>query len=151
MEDFEEIIGRCSVVLGMRGHTVSEVVTELVGAMVSSSELDASLADGAISAVLEREQLGSTAISGGIAIPHGYIDGISGTAVAIGVQPEGIQCGAADGEPSRIFVLMLNASQTATGHIKFLVSLNQRLLQSSVREGILVANTREGVVSALCG
>ena len=75
----------------------------------------------------------------------------SGTAVAIGVQPEGIQCGAADGEPSRIFVLMLNASQTATGHIKFLVSLNQRLLQSSVREGILVANTREGVVSALCG
>ena len=151
MENFEEIVGKCPVVLGMHGQNVQEIVTELVGAMVSSGVLDASLGDGAISAVLEREQLGSTAISSGIAIPHGYIEGVDGTTVAIGVHQDGVECGAADGAPSRIFVLMLNASKASAGHIKFLVSLNQRLLQSSVRESILEAKTREDVVSALCG
>ena len=151
MESFDEIVRGCPVVLGMKGQNVPEIVSELVGAMVSAGKLDASLADAAAAAVLEREQLGSTAISSGIAIPHGYLDGISGTAVAIGVQPGGVECGAPDGEPSRIFVLMLNASRTAAGHIKFLVSLNQRLLQSSVRERILIARSREDVVSALCG
>ncbi len=150
MENFDEIVGKCPVALGMHGQNVAEIVTELVGAMVSSGVLDASLRDGAISAVLEREELGSTAISSGIAIPHGYIDGVDGTTVAIGVQQDGVECGAADGAPSRIFVLMLNASKASAGHIKFLVSLNQRLLQSSVRESILAAKTREDVISALC-
>ena len=150
MENFEEIIGSCPVVLGMKGQNVPEIVTELVNALVASGRLEASLKDGAISAVLEREQLGSTAISSGIAIPHGYLEGVNGTTVAIGVQKEGVECGAADGAPTRIFVLMLNASKASAGHIKFLVSLNQRLLQSSVRESILIAKAREDVVSALC-
>ena len=144
MENFEEIIGSCPVVLGMKGQNVPEIVTELVNALVASGRLEA------ISAVLEREQLGSTAISSGIAIPHGYLEGVNGTTVAIGVQKEGVECGAADGAPTRIFVLMLNASKASAGHIKFLVSLNQRLLQSSVRESILIAKAREDVVSALC-
>ena len=151
MENFEEIVGRCPVVLGMRGRSFPEIVAELVDAMVSSGGLDASLRDCAETAVLEREQLGSTAISSGIAIPHGYIEGVQGTSAAIGVLREGVECGAADGAPSRIFVLMLNSSKAATGHIKFLVSLNQRLLQSSVRDAILAAETREDVVAALCG
>ena len=151
MENFEEIVGRCPVVLGMHGHSFPEIVSELVDAMVSSGELDRSLRDCAETAVLEREQLGSTAISSGIAIPHGYIDGVSETSVAIGVLSEGVECGAADGVPSRIFVLMLNSSKAATGHIKFLVSLNQRLLQASVRDAILSAGTRGEVLAALCG
>lgn len=151
MENFEEIVGRCPVVLGMRGRSFPEIVAELIDAMVSSGGLDPSLRDSAETAVLEREQLGSTAISSGIAIPHGYIEGVQGTSVAIGVLGEGVECGAADGAPSRIFVLMLNSSKAATGHIKFLVSLNQRLLQSSVREAILAAEKREDVVAALCG
>lgn len=150
MEEFDEIVGRCPVVLGMKGRSVSEIVSELVGAMVASGLLDASLQDDAMAVVLAREQLGSTAISSGIAIPHGYLDGICGTAVAIGVQPDGVECGSADGGLSRIFVLMLNSSKASAGHIKFLVSFNQRLLQSSVRESILAAKTREDVVSALC-
>lgn len=151
MENFEEIVGRCPVVLGMRGRSFPEIVAELIDAMVSSGGLDASLRDCAETAVLEREQLGSTAISSGVAIPHGYIEGVHGTSVAIGVLREGVECGAADGAPSRVFVLMLNSSKAATGHIKFLVSLNQRLLQASVREAILAAETREDVVAALCG
>lgn len=151
MENFEEIVGKCPVVLGMRGRTFPEIVAELIDAMVSSGGLDSSLRDSAETAILEREQLGSTAISSGIAIPHGYIEGVNGTCVAIGVLREGAECGATDGAPSRIFVLMLNSSKAATGHIKFLVSLNQRLLQAPVREAILAAETREDVVTALCG
>jgi len=151
MENFEEIIGKCPVVLGMRGSDMAEIAACLVDALLGSGRIAPALRDDAVRVVLERESLGSTAISSGIAIPHGYLEGVEGTAVAIGVEPDGAECGAPDGAPSRIFVLMLNSSKAAAGHIKFLVSLNQRLLQAPVREAILAARTRDEVVAALCG
>ncbi len=47
----------------------------------------------------EREQLGSTGIGGGIAIPHCKLKGLARGVVAVGLTREGVSFGAADGLP----------------------------------------------------
>src|SRR5947209_4253978 len=53
----------------------------------------------------EREELGSTAVGAGVAIPHCKLPGLSREVVAVAVSPRGVDFGAADGRPVRVFFL----------------------------------------------
>ncbi len=56
-------------------------------------------------AVLAREAQGSTAMGGGIAIPHVRHDSVSRPALAVGISAPGVPFGANDGSPAHIIVL----------------------------------------------
>lgn len=75
--------------------------------------------------LVEREQLGSTGIGGGIAIPHCKIDGLQGGLVAVGRAPEGVDFGAADGQPVRLFFLVLSPSQSPAEHLQALAAISR--------------------------
>jgi mannitol/fructose-specific phosphotransferase system IIA component (Ntr-type) len=73
----------------------------------------------------EREQLGTTAVGGGIAIPHCKIERLSSGVVAIGRVPEGVDFGAADGEPVRLFFLVVSPSQSPAEHLQVLAAISR--------------------------
>jgi PTS system nitrogen regulatory IIA component len=73
----------------------------------------------------EREQLGSTGIGGGIAIPHCKIDGLQQGLVAIGRVREGVDFGAADGQPVRLFFLVISPSQSPAEHLQALAAISR--------------------------
>ena len=150
MDDFEKVVGASSVVTDLGGGDAESIVTALVDALVADGGLPASRRDEAIGVVLARERLGSTAIADGVALPHGYLDGLAGAAMAVGVHRDGIGFGAADGQPVHLFVLLLNSTQAVAGHIKFLAQLSRRLLQPSVLAAVRAARTSAGVRLALC-
>jgi mannitol/fructose-specific phosphotransferase system IIA component (Ntr-type) len=60
-----------------------------------------------------------------------------------------VDCGAIDGLPSRIFVLVLSSPQQPKAHIRFLSEINRRLLRSEIREHILLAHDPETVRTLL--
>jgi PTS system nitrogen regulatory IIA component len=73
----------------------------------------------------EREQLGSTGIGGGIAIPHCKLDGLKQGMVAIGRVREGVDFGAADGQPVRLFFLVISPSQAPAEHLQALAAISR--------------------------
>jgi PTS system nitrogen regulatory IIA component len=73
----------------------------------------------------EREQLGSTAIGGGIAIPHCKVDRLTGGVVAIGRVEAGVDFGAADGQPVRLFFLVISPSQSPAEHLQILAAISR--------------------------
>lgn len=73
----------------------------------------------------EREELGSTAIGSGIAIPHCKLPNIKQGVVAIGVVPEGVDFGAADGRPVHLFFLVISPSQSAAEHLQVLAAISR--------------------------
>ena len=52
-----------------------DVIRELLNRFVAGSALAAGKVDEVLASVLKREQLGSTAIGNGIAVPHTRLDG----------------------------------------------------------------------------
>jgi len=95
-------------------------------------------------AVHEREQSMPTGLEHGIAIPHGRTDAVSGLVCAIGRKREGVDFGALDGAPSRIFVLTLAPRGAMTPHVQLMAELSQRLGPEG-RSRVLEASSAEEI------
>ena len=148
--DYGTILQASPVVLGMTEDSPEGVFSRLFDALVAMGCLPADLRETARAAVNAREQAGCTALANGIAIPHGYMDEVEKPVVAIGVHTRGVDCSSIDGQPTRIFILLLN-HQGSRDHIRFLAAVNRRLIIPEVRAGILVAQARDEVLHLLAG
>ena len=146
--DFGVVLQASPVVLGMTEESPEGVFSHLFDALVAADCLPADLRETARAAVNAREQAGCTALANGIAIPHGYMDEVESPVVAIGVHARGVDCSSIDGQPSRIFILLLN-HQGSRDHIRFLAAVNRRLIIPEVRAAILVAQSRDEVLRLL--
>ncbi|MEP6572468.1 MAG: PTS sugar transporter subunit IIA [Gemmatimonadota bacterium] len=96
-----------------------------------------------LSAVLEREDVLSTGIGYGIAIPHAKSSTVSELNLVCGSQPAGVSFDALDGEPVRLFFLLIGPDSAAGQHVKALSRIARIVRRESVREELLKATTAE--------
>jgi len=142
--EYGEIVQKAPIIIGLEGPM--DVSAHLVDALVEADLLPAGLRDAAVEAVRARETTGAcTALTNGVAIPHARLDSLKEMRVAIGVHPAGVDCGAVDGMPSKIFILVLSSPEQPGAHLKFLGEITMRLLRPEIRENILIASSPEDV------
>ena len=121
----------------LKGETKEEIITELIDMLADGGKLldrEMVTAD-----VLEREKTMSTGMAHGIALPHAKTDGIADTAVAVGVKKEGINFDSLDGQPSRLFILLVSPKKAHSIHVQFLAAVGSILGEKDVRETVINA------------
>jgi PTS system nitrogen regulatory IIA component len=87
--------------------------------------------------LIAREQLGSTGLGKGVAIPHGRLRGLKRAAAAIVRLKEPIEFGSPDGQPVRLLVVLLVPEHATQQHLEILSELAQMLSEPSMREQLL--------------
>ena len=113
------------------------VLAELAGLLQGEGLVDPGM--DLVTILENREELGSTGIGGGLAIPHVRLKSIPSLRVALGRSLNGVEFGAADGQPVHIFFLLL-APEEATGeHLKALAGISRLLKSPGVKEALLAA------------
>ena len=105
--------------------------------------------DTVLSALLEREELGSTAVGGGMAIPHGRIRGLRDIVLAVAVSKRGVDYGAEDGLPVRFFFVLLSPRESAGRHLKALAAISE-WVSSGGRESLRKVNKPQEIYELLC-
>jgi len=89
------------------------------------------------SAVVEflnaREDLGSTALGAGVAIPHGRVKGLKQPAAAFMKLREPIEFAAPDDEPVSTLIFLLVPEKATQQHLEILSSIAQLLSDSDAR------------------
>ena len=73
----------------------------------------------------EREQLGSTGVGVGVALPHCKLPGLTHGFVAIGVTAQGVDFAAPDGAPVRLFFLVVSPSLSPSEHLQALAAISR--------------------------
>jgi PTS system nitrogen regulatory IIA component len=96
-----------------------------------------------LAAVQEREHVLSTGIGHGIAIPHAKSPLVSDLCLVSGKSPAGIPFEALDGEPVRLFFLLIGPESAAGQHVKALSRIARLVRRESVREALLAAESPE--------
>ena len=86
----------------------------------------------------EREQLGSTGIGQGVAIPHCKLKGLRHGVVAVGMVPAGVDFGAVDGQPVQVFFLVVSPAESPAEHLQILAALS-RWIKADRHAGRLLA------------
>jgi PTS system nitrogen regulatory IIA component len=97
----------------------------------------------------EREQLGSTGIGSGIAIPHCKIKGLTRGVVAIGLVPEGVDFAAVDGRPVRVFFLVISPSESPAEHLQILAAISRWVKTDQHAEKVLALRDPQAIYDFL--
>jgi mannitol/fructose-specific phosphotransferase system IIA component (Ntr-type) len=130
----------------LRGNTAEEIIGELIGLLDGSGLLlDA---DVAARTVLDREAQMSTGMGEGIAVPHGRTDEVDNLVCAVGIKREGIDFGAADGKPTKLFVLMLTPEGGSDPYLQCVASV-MGVLDSPGRQRVMAGRTSQEILAAL--
>lgn len=99
--------------------------------------------------LLEREQLGSTGIGAGVAIPHCKMKGLERAVLAIGLVKKGIDFGAVDGEPVRVLFLLVSPNDAPAEHLQALAAISRWVKADRHVEKILHASERQAIYGLL--
>lgn len=99
--------------------------------------------DELVRALVDRESLGSTGIGGGVAIPHGKLNGITEMIVAFGKSSNGVDYQAVDGEPVYLFFLLVTPYEKPGDHLKALARISRILKNAMLRDSLRQATERQ--------
>ena len=98
--------------------------------------------------VWKREGECVTAIGMGMAVPHAKSDAVKQAGLAAITVPDGIDCRALDGQPTRL-LFMIAAPDDGDLHLQILSSLMTLLVEEERRERLVQAATPEAFLAEL--
>lgn len=100
-------------------------------------------------AVWAREQIRTTGIGQGLAIPHGKCEGLPSLAMAIGKPASPIDFEAIDGQPVRLVVLLASPPDRTSDHIQALSRVSRLITIDDFRDRIYAAQSAQEIYDLL--
>ena len=100
------------------------------------------------SRLMERENIQSTAVGNGIAIPHCFTDDIPDLVIIVARAPGGLEFDSFDGKPTRVVFLLMGNRQEHSLHLKALARIARLIKSTSFIEKIIASTTVEEMVKA---
>ena len=94
-----------------------------------------------IEVLWERERLGSTAIGDGIAIPHGKVAGLRTLVGMFGRHSAGVDFDSLDGNPTRLFFVLVAPDESVGQHLKALARVSRLLKDGDFRKNLVEASS----------
>ena len=120
--------------------SIKELVALLKGAGAVAEE------DSVAKVVLEREELGTTGIGEGIAVPHGKSGAVDALVAALGRSEKGIDFMSVDGQPVHLIFLLVAPSDSAGPHLMALARISRLLRNSDFRRGLMDAKDKSEIL-----
>ena len=103
------------------------VIRELIQSLISSGQLAADEADAIAQAILKREDLGSTGIGRGIAVPHTKHPSVDQPVGTVGISAVGVDFQSLDGEPVQLFFMLISPPDQPSDHLRALENISKQL------------------------
>jgi PTS system nitrogen regulatory IIA component len=142
-----ELLNLQAINTQLKGREKRETIAELVALVEKAHGL--STGGEILDRVLKREDMMSTGIGNGVAIPHGKARSVNRLVAACGVSRPGVEFGAADGEPATLFILLVSPEDVGGPHVKVLANVSRLLKEESVRERLKNASSAEEFLTEL--
>lgn len=99
--------------------------------------------------LIEREQLCSTGVGDGVAIPHCKIKKLNQVVMAVGILAQPVDYGAADGRPVRLLFLVLSPEKNPAAHLQSLAAISKWIQADEHVNKILEQPDREAIYALL--
>ncbi|HYW08143.1 MAG TPA: PTS sugar transporter subunit IIA [Longimicrobium sp.] len=129
------------------GTSKDELLTELVDVLVRAGAVGD--AEQVLRSVRAREEVLSTGIGSGVAIPHGKSNAVPQLVMAAGVAPEPVDFDALDGRPVNLVFLLVGPEAAAGAHVKALSRISRMVRRDALRERLGTARTPADFMAVL--
>ncbi|OGC38847.1 hypothetical protein A2Y85_08795 [candidate division WOR-3 bacterium RBG_13_43_14] len=128
-----------AIFMDIKAREKLDAIKELVDKMVANKCVE----DGKefMKALAKRENLESTGIGDGIAIPHARTNAVQNLVLAFARSPDGVDFSAIDGKPSHLIFLIASPEGKKSEYIMALAKLSRLLRKEPVREQLKAASS----------
>jgi len=142
-----EAICEKGIILDLKTHEKIGVIKELVSLMVNLGLVTDE--ETFRSDILKRENLESTGIGLGVAIPHARTAATHDLLLAFGRSTQGVDFNSLDGKPSHLIFLIAAPEEKKSHYIMALARLSKMLRKEDMRAGLSKATSAREVIDIL--
>jgi nitrogen PTS system EIIA component len=119
-----------------------QAMHKLAALLRRSRELRDFTEDKIYNSLKEREDMGSTGFSHGIAIPHCQLEGLEKFVISIAVSKKGINFDSLDKKKSKIFITIVGPKTQRNEHLKLLAATSHILKEPGVVDNLIQTTTK---------
>ena len=146
---FADFVSREAVRADLTADDKESVIREMAQALLAAGKIAPSEFEGIIKAILKREELGSTGIGRGVAVPHtkhASVDRLIGT---VGVSAEGVDFDSLDGEKVHLFFLLISPPDRPGDHLRALENVSRQLRDETFCKFLKQAKNSDEILQLL--
>jgi len=144
-----DFVVRDAVIVDLKATTKPEAIREIVMSLLQAGRLKESELESVIQAILNREELGSTGIGQGVAVPHTRHPSVDRLIGTVALSRQGVDFSALDGEPVDILFLLVSPPNQPGDHLRALENISRHLKDEQFVRFLRQAKTREHVLDEL--
>lgn len=124
---FSDFIVRDAVRGTLAADEKESVIREMATALRDVGEIREDEFDSIVKAVMKREELGSTGIGHGVAVPHTKHPGVERLVGTVAISAEGVDFSSLDGEKVQLFFLLISPPDRPGDHLRALENISRQL------------------------
>ncbi len=143
--EISDCLSEETISLDVTGKNKPEILRNLVDLLKKTTPLFTM--EKVVHLLQEREELKTTGIGSGVAIPHCKIADIDRLYIAIGLSRKGIEFQSLDNNPVHLIFLVIAPENSGSDHLKICAKIVRLFRKTKVREELLTIPTADKVIA----
>ncbi|RII35439.1 PTS fructose transporter subunit IIC [Clostridium chromiireducens] len=136
-----DLLHKQGINLNFNPSTKEQCINELVDLMDKTGNLNNK--EEYKKAILAREELSTTGIGDGIAIPHGKTSAVKKASLAAAISKTGVDYDSLDGQPAHLFFMIAVPDNNDNLHLEVLARLSTILMDESFRTSLINCSDKD--------
>ena len=146
---FSDFVSTAAIKADLESLDKESVLRELVGSLAAAGDLQQDEQESIVKAIMKREELGSTGIGRGVAVPHTKHPSVNKLVGTVGVSSEGVDFLSLDGEKVQLFFLLISPPDRPGDHLRALENISRQLRDDTFCRFLKQSKTSEDIQQLL--
>ncbi|MCF6147779.1 MAG: PTS transporter subunit EIIA [Candidatus Kuenenia sp.] len=138
-----------AIITDIKATEKEAVIKEMVCALRDAEKIGDEDVVKVIESLMKREELGSTGIGKGVAVPHTKHESIKNIIGTVARSAKGVDFNALDGEPVYLFFLLLSPIDSTGTHLAALEKISTAIRDNDFRRFMREAEGKKGMIDTL--
>ncbi len=146
---FADFICREAICAELGATDKEGTIREMVQSLLDAGRIGADEYEGIVKAVLKREELGSTGIGRGVAVPHTKHASVEQLVGTVAVSSKGVDFASLDGETVHLLFLLVSPPDRPGDHLRALENISRQLRDDTFCRFLKQAKSRQDIEQLL--
>jgi len=144
-----EFVVADAILPDLQAASKEDAIRAMVASLKSSGAIPAGDEEGIISAILKREELGSTGIGNGVAVPHTKHPSVDRLVATVALAKNGVDFASLDGEDVFILFLLVSPPDRPGDHLRGLENISRHLRDQTFCSFLRQSSTKKDIIDLL--
>lgn len=144
-----EFVVADAIIPDLQVSSKNDAIRAMVASLKDAGAIPADDEEGIVAAILKREELGSTGIGNGVAVPHTKHPSVDRLVATVALATDGVDFASLDGEDVFILFLLVSPPDRPGDHLRGLENISRHLRDTNFCNFLKQSKTQKDILELL--